>query len=178
MANPMQAAGSYMLVNESRVQIGRNKRYPPENMDTKETCFRVLGSDITMPISMTMMENKTMHCEWSEKVFNIFAPVRTWKPIRMMLLASSMKTVTLYAIRLFPKTQYAKPPGRNELGVRFENHRFSIEGMDSHISLIWGFFMMNLCIVIEVIQKRMPTTAIVVLPGTHPRTLQASMSML
>lgn len=31
--------------------------------------------------------------------------------------------------------------------------------------------MMNLCMVIEVIQKRIPATTMVIIPGTHPRTL-------
>lgn len=31
--------------------------------------------------------------------------------------------------------------------------------------------MMNLCIVIEVIQKRIPAITIVIMPGTHPKTL-------
>jgi hypothetical protein len=43
--------------------------------------------------------------------------------------------------------------------------------MRLQISLIWGVFMMNLCIVIEVIQKRMPAPTMVMMPGTHPKTL-------
>lgn len=31
--------------------------------------------------------------------------------------------------------------------------------------------MMNLCIVIEVIQKRIPAPTMVMIPGTHPSTL-------
>jgi hypothetical protein len=31
---------------------------------------------------------------------------------------------------------------------------------------------MNLCIVIEVIQKRAPATTMVIIPGTHPKTLK------
>lgn len=56
----------------------------------KETCLRVRGSEHTMPISVTMTEKTTVHCEWSDKVLRTFAPVNTWKPIRRMLLASSM----------------------------------------------------------------------------------------
>jgi hypothetical protein len=44
--------------------------------------------------------------------------------------------------------------------------------MDLQISLIWGFFMMNLCMVMEVIQKRIPAITMVIIPGTHPRTLK------
>jgi hypothetical protein len=51
------------------------------------------------------------------------------------------------------------------------------EAMDENkgslqISLIWGFFMMNFHIVMEVIQKRIPAPTIVRMPGTHPRTLK------
>ena len=35
---------------------------------------------------------------------------------------------------------------------------------------------MNLCIVIEVIQKRMPAATIVMIPATHPRTLKGKHS--
>ncbi len=35
----------------------------PENMDMKETCFRVLGTDITMPMTVTMAENATVQSE-------------------------------------------------------------------------------------------------------------------
>lgn len=49
--------------------------------------------DITMPISVTIIEKTTVHCEWSERVLMTLAPVRTWKPIRIMLLASNMNPV-------------------------------------------------------------------------------------
>ncbi len=45
-------------------------------MDMKETWSRVLGIDITMPMSMTMMEKTTVHKEWSESVLRTLAPVR------------------------------------------------------------------------------------------------------
>jgi len=32
--------------------------------------------------------------------------------------------------------------------------------------------MMNLCMVIEVIQKRTPARTMVIIPGTHPKTLK------
>ena len=32
--------------------------------------------------------------------------------------------------------------------------------------------MMNLCIVIDVIQNRAPASTIVIIPGTHPKTLR------
>jgi hypothetical protein len=46
-------------------------------------------------------------------------------------------------------------------------------GVEKHVqmSLIWGFFMINLCIVMDVIQKRMPATTMVMIPGTQPKTL-------
>ncbi len=75
----------------------------PENMDIKETCFKVLGRDMTIPISVTMREKTTVHCEWSDRVLRTLAPVKTWKPIKRMLLASNMNPVHSYAIRLFPK---------------------------------------------------------------------------
>lgn len=31
--------------------------------------------------------------------------------------------------------------------------------------------MINLCIVMEVIQKRIPAITMVIMPGTHPKTL-------
>jgi len=65
----------------------------PENIDMKDTCFNVLGIDITIPISVAMTEKTTVHCEWSDKVLRTLAPVRTWKPIRRMLLARSMNPV-------------------------------------------------------------------------------------
>jgi len=58
-----------------------------------ETCFNVLGRDITIPINITIIENTTVHREWSDRVLIIFAPVRMWKPMRRMLLARSMKPV-------------------------------------------------------------------------------------
>jgi hypothetical protein len=33
----------------------------PENIDMKETWFRVLGKDITIPISVAMTEKTTVH---------------------------------------------------------------------------------------------------------------------
>lgn len=35
----------------------------PENIDMKETWRNVLGRDITIPISITMTEKTTVHCE-------------------------------------------------------------------------------------------------------------------
>lgn len=46
------------------------------------------------------------------------------------------------------------------------------------ISLICGCFMMNLCIVMEVIQKSIPARTIVIIPGTHPRTLEKIMESI
>lgn len=82
----------------------------PENIDMKETCFKVLGKDITIPISVAMTENTTVHCEWSDKVLRTLAPVRTWKPISRILLARSMKPVHSYAILVLPKISYPKSP--------------------------------------------------------------------
>ena len=62
-----------------------------ENMDMKEIWFSVLGTDITMPIIMAMTEKMTVQREWSDRVLRILAPVRTWKPIKRILLARSMK---------------------------------------------------------------------------------------
>ncbi len=52
------------------------QEHRPENMDMKETWSRVLGIDITMPMSMAMMEKTTVHREWSESVLRTLAPVR------------------------------------------------------------------------------------------------------
>jgi hypothetical protein len=64
----------------------------------------------------------------------------------------------------------------NSLEVRSEETRGKLfqssRGSNLQISLIWGFFMMYLCIVIEVIQKRTPASTMVIIPGTHPRTLE------
>jgi hypothetical protein len=76
----------------------------------KETCFKVLGKDITIPISVAMTENTTVHCEWSDRVLRTLAPVRMWKPISRILLARSMNPVHSYAIRVLPKTSYPKSP--------------------------------------------------------------------
>lgn len=35
----------------------------PENMDMKETCFKVRGSDKTIPINIAMTENTTVQAE-------------------------------------------------------------------------------------------------------------------
>jgi hypothetical protein len=35
----------------------------PENMDMKETCFRVLGADMIMPMTVAMAEKATVHKE-------------------------------------------------------------------------------------------------------------------
>jgi hypothetical protein len=43
----------------------------------KETCFKVLGTERTIPIKVAMTEKTTVHKEWSLKVFRILAPVRT-----------------------------------------------------------------------------------------------------
>lgn len=59
-----------------------------------------------------------------------------------------MKPVNSYASLLLPNAKYPK----------------------SQISLMEGFFMMNLCIVIEVIQNKAPETNMVIIPGTQPRT--------
>ena len=64
-----------------------------ENIDMNETWFRVRGMDITMPINVTMTEKTTVQREWSERVLMTLAPVSTWKPMRRMLLARSMKAV-------------------------------------------------------------------------------------
>lgn len=48
---------------------------------------------MVMPIIIAITEKMTVHMEWSERVFKILAPVRTWKPIRRILLASNMKAV-------------------------------------------------------------------------------------
>jgi hypothetical protein len=67
--------------------------HSPENIDMKDTCFKVLGVDITIPINVAMTEKTTVHCEWSDNVLRTLAPVRMWKPIRRMLLARSMNPV-------------------------------------------------------------------------------------
>ena len=64
-----------------------------ENIDMKETWFSVRGSDIIMPIRVVMTEKITVQREWSERVLRTLAPVKTWNPIRIMLLARSMKAV-------------------------------------------------------------------------------------
>lgn len=48
---------------------------------------------MTTPMSVTMTENDTVHNEWSDSVLSTLAPVRTWNPMSMMLLARSMKAV-------------------------------------------------------------------------------------
>ena len=45
-----------------------------ENIDINETCFRVLGKDMTMPIRVTMTEKITVHIEWSDNVLMTLAP--------------------------------------------------------------------------------------------------------
>jgi len=37
--------------------------HTPENIDTKETWFKVLGRDSTIPISVTIIEKITVHSE-------------------------------------------------------------------------------------------------------------------
>lgn len=37
--------------------------YSPENIDINETWRKVLGMDITIPMSITMTEKTTVHCE-------------------------------------------------------------------------------------------------------------------
>jgi hypothetical protein len=37
--------------------------HSPENIDMKETCFKVLGRDITIPINVAMREKITVHSE-------------------------------------------------------------------------------------------------------------------
>jgi len=69
----------------------------------KETWLSVLGADITTPINVTMTEKTTVQSEWSDSVLITLAPVRTWKPINMMLLRRSITAVNQYAIRDFPK---------------------------------------------------------------------------
>ena len=64
-----------------------------ENMDMNDTWCSVRGSDMTMPMSVTMTEKETVQSEWSESVFNTFAPVRTWNPMSIMLFARSMNAV-------------------------------------------------------------------------------------
>ena len=75
-----------------------------ENMDMKDTCFNVRGSDMTMPISAVMTLNTIVHCEWSERVLMTLAPVRTWKPMSRMLFASNIAAVKWKATLDSPKT--------------------------------------------------------------------------
>jgi len=77
--------------NTMSIQRERGKEgYSQENMDMKLTCCRVRGADTTIPISVTMTEKTAVHNEWPDRVFRTLAPVRMWKPISRMLLASSM----------------------------------------------------------------------------------------
>jgi hypothetical protein len=46
--------------------------------------------------------------------------------------------------------------------------------LHSQISLICGYFMIYLCMVIEVIQNNTPARTMVIIPGTHPRTLHGA----
>lgn len=82
-------------MKKPRQQIKESAGYSPENMDMKETWFRVLGSDMTIPINMVIIEKTTVQREWSDRVLMTLAPVRTWKPTSRMLLASSMNAVKL-----------------------------------------------------------------------------------
>lgn len=50
------------------------------------------------------------------------------------------------------------------------SHKFKIRD-NLQISLIWGFFMIYLCMVMEVTQNRIPAPIMVIIPGTHPKTL-------
>jgi hypothetical protein len=64
----------------------RNKRMAiamaaAENMLMKDTCFRVLGMDMTTPMIAEMTLKTTVHCEWSDSVLRTFAPVKTWNPV-------------------------------------------------------------------------------------------------
>ncbi len=59
-------------------------------MDMKETCLKVRGSDITIPINEAITENTTVQSEWSDKVLRTLAPVRIWNPMSRILLASNM----------------------------------------------------------------------------------------
>lgn len=79
-----------------------------ENMDMKDTCLSVRGTDMTIPMIVTITEKSTVQSEWSERVLMTFAPVRMWKPIRRMLFASSIQPLNSYASRLFPKISYPK----------------------------------------------------------------------
>jgi hypothetical protein len=43
----------------------------------KLTCCKVRGMDMTIPIMATITEKTAVHNEWSERVFNTLAPVKT-----------------------------------------------------------------------------------------------------
>jgi hypothetical protein len=45
--------------NHSMESVG----YSPENMDMKDTCLKVLGRDINIPINVAMKEKRTVHKE-------------------------------------------------------------------------------------------------------------------
>lgn len=76
-----------------------------ENIDMNDTCFNVRGVDKMMPIIVMITLKTTVHCEWSDSVLRILAPVKTWKPMSMMLFRSNMIPANSYATLLLPQAK-------------------------------------------------------------------------
>jgi hypothetical protein len=63
----MQAAvkteQQWLAKSVGKVSYVESAVYSPENIDINETWRKVLGMDITIPMSITMTEKTTVHCE-------------------------------------------------------------------------------------------------------------------
>jgi hypothetical protein len=51
-----------------------------ETTDMVDTWFKVRGNETMIPMMADIAWKRTVHCEESDNVLRILAPVKTWKP--------------------------------------------------------------------------------------------------
>jgi hypothetical protein len=63
MQAAVKAEQQWLAKSVGKVSYVESAVYSPENIDINETWRKVLGMDITIPMSITMTEKTTVHCE-------------------------------------------------------------------------------------------------------------------
>jgi hypothetical protein len=63
MQAAVKAEQQWLAKSVGKVSHVESAVYSPENIDINETWRKVLGMDITIPMSITMTEKTTVHCE-------------------------------------------------------------------------------------------------------------------
>ena len=168
-----------------------------ENMDMNETWRSDRGMDITMPISMTMtsgsisVQSSFLACReivlWltgeehrakgviAKRVDNL-SPSKNVKADQHNVVQQQHHTSKLVRELASAAGVVCEVADIFDLWVPLEeverNRNVSdTTSFDEDMSKGIALTIMNLCIVIEVIQKRIPAKTMVMMPGTHPNTL-------